>query len=116
LFGGLVQVKHAERLVVIDEWIELSMAAQIGVVLKELRKQVDDVLLTRLTVKERQSSSSLSSPIRSNGDSGNVQGLADAMVQGIVELLSASSVGMTMGTFKCAAMLSAGRDKGTASH
>ena len=116
LFGGLVQVKHVERLVVVDDWIELSMAAQIGVVLKELRKQVDGVLLTRLTVKERQSSASLSSIIIGNGDSAKAQGLADAMVQGIVELLSASTVGMTMNTFNSAAMLSVGRGKGTASY
>jgi ATP-dependent RNA helicase DHX29 len=109
LFGGLVQVKHVERLVVVDDWIELSMAAQIGVVLKQLRKQVDDVLLTRLMAKERQSSSSFSSTTITKGDKAKAQGQADAMVQGIVELLSASSVGMTMDTFNFTTMLSTGQ-------
>lgn len=37
-------VKHTERKVFVDEWIELSMAAQTGVMFRELRKQVDHLL------------------------------------------------------------------------
>jgi HrpA-like RNA helicase len=44
LLGGSVVVKYTERLVIVDEWIEIVMAAQIGVILRELRKKVDLLL------------------------------------------------------------------------
>ena len=47
LFGGSVVVKHTERMVVVDNWMNIGMAAQTGVILRELRKKVD-VLLQRM--------------------------------------------------------------------
>ena len=47
LLGGSVTVRHTERLVLIDDWIHIGMAAQVGVIMRELRKQIDS-LLTRL--------------------------------------------------------------------
>eukprot|EP00980_Cylindrotheca_fusiformis_P015390 scaffold4329_cov115-Cylindrotheca_fusiformis.AAC.7 len=44
LFGGTVDVKYLQRMVVIDDWIEVRMAAQIGVILRELRKKLDILL------------------------------------------------------------------------
>jgi HrpA-like RNA helicase len=44
LFGGNVVVKHTDRLVIVDQWIELNMSAQTGCILKEIKKTVDDVL------------------------------------------------------------------------
>lgn len=45
LFGGDIVVKHIERLVIVDEWIEInSMPAQTGVLLREIKKQVDNIL------------------------------------------------------------------------
>lgn len=44
LFGGDVVVKHLERKVFVDDWIQLDMAAQTGVVFRELRRKLDIVL------------------------------------------------------------------------
>lgn len=44
LFGGTVVVKHAERKVLVDDWIELSIAAQTGVLFRELRHEIDSLL------------------------------------------------------------------------
>ena len=44
LFGGSVVVKHTERRVVVDGWMEISMAAQVGVFLREIRTQLDLIL------------------------------------------------------------------------
>jgi Oligonucleotide/oligosaccharide-binding (OB)-fold/Helicase associated domain (HA2) len=84
LFGGLIQVKHVERRVLVDDWIELSMAAQIGVMLKELRKELDSVLLTQLAI-------STTNKTKPNIDKYKAQETADLMVEEIVNLLSASS-------------------------
>ena len=40
LFGGSVVVKHTERTVTIDEWMNITMAAQTGCILRELRKKM----------------------------------------------------------------------------
>jgi len=62
LFGGPLVVKHTDRIVVVDEWMEIEMAAQIGVMLKELRRQVENLLLKLVVVnnkdKDNESSSS----------------------------------------------------------
>lgn len=55
LFGGNVLVKHLERFVVVDDWIEIKMAAQTGVYLREIKKQLDAVLhkmISRANAKE----------------------------------------------------------------
>ena len=44
-------VKHTERKVVVDDWIELSMAAQTGVIFREVRKQVDRLLQDFLDIE-----------------------------------------------------------------
>jgi ATP-dependent RNA helicase DHX29 len=44
LFGGSVIVKHTQRLVVVDEWIEIKMAAQVGVFLRQIRSELDLLL------------------------------------------------------------------------
>jgi hypothetical protein len=50
LFGGSVVVKHFERKVVVDDWIELDMAAQTGVRFRQLRKRLDEVLQQKIRV------------------------------------------------------------------
>ena len=55
LFGGSVLVKHVDRLVIIDDWIEVKMAAQTGCLLREIKKKVDNVLrkmIDRANIKE----------------------------------------------------------------
>lgn len=44
-FGGEIQIKHLDRKVVIDEWVELEMAAQTAVLCRDLRQRLDNVLL-----------------------------------------------------------------------
>ena len=72
LFGGTVAVKHTERLVVVDDWIKIGMAAQMGVVMRELRKQVD-VLLQQMI---------------ESSESSETEKIGSNMVQGIVHILS----------------------------
>ena len=48
LLGGSVVVKYTDRQVVVDDWIEIGMAAQIGVILRELRSKVDGMLQTMI--------------------------------------------------------------------
>jgi len=47
LFGGSVEVKHRERMVVIDDWMSIGMSAQTGVILRELRNRMG-ILLQRM--------------------------------------------------------------------
>jgi len=68
IFGGDVVVKHVERKVLVDDWIELTIAAQTGVMFRELRRKLDLLLLSLI---EKADSSS-----------------GDGMVDGIVNLLS----------------------------
>lgn len=44
LFGGHIDVRHKQRKVLIDDWIEIEMAAQVGVLLRQLREQIDELL------------------------------------------------------------------------
>jgi ATP-dependent RNA helicase DHX29 len=44
LFGGSVAVKHLDRKVIVDDWIEIGMAASTGVMMRELRRQVNGLL------------------------------------------------------------------------
>lgn len=44
LFGTNVIVKHTERLVIVDDWIQIAMAAQTSVMLREIKKQLSSVL------------------------------------------------------------------------
>ncbi len=73
LLAGSVVVKHTERLVIVDGWIEINMAAQLGVITKELRKSAD-ALLVKMIDKEAVS---------------ETETMGVALVQGIVNLLAA---------------------------
>ena len=45
LFGGSdVVLKHVDRLMILDGWIRIRMGAQLGVILMDLRKQLDLML------------------------------------------------------------------------
>jgi hypothetical protein len=44
LFGGDSVVLHTERRVVIGGWLDIKMSAQVGVLLKRLRQQIDLLL------------------------------------------------------------------------
>ena len=68
LFGGDVVVKHLERKVLVDEWIELDLAAQTGVMFRELRRKLDVLLLSLVEKADSRS--------------------GDDMVDGIVKLIT----------------------------
>ena len=55
LFGGTILVKHMDRLVKIDEWITLNVAAQTGVIFRELRLRID--LLLKEIIEQTSSNS-----------------------------------------------------------
>jgi len=44
LFGGDMVVKHLDWKVVVDEWIELAVAAQSGAMFQQLRGKLDAFL------------------------------------------------------------------------
>ena len=44
IFGPSLKVLHLERKVVVDDWIELNVAAKTGVMFREIRHHVDRVL------------------------------------------------------------------------
>mmetsp|Transcript_5753 Transcript_5753/g.16592 ORF Transcript_5753/g.16592 Transcript_5753/m.16592 type:complete len:201 (-) Transcript_5753:147-749(-) len=70
LFGRSLVVKHLDRKVVVDDWIELNIAAQTGVMFSNLRQEVD-VLLKEM--------------IQNPNDS---HGKGNRMIRGIVNLLA----------------------------
>lgn len=74
LFGKSIVVRHLERKVVLDDSVELKIAAQTGVAFRELRYELE-VLLKQMIEN---------AGIASSTDSAN----QERMVQGIVELLS----------------------------
>jgi HrpA-like RNA helicase len=80
IFGGTIVVKHTERKVCLDEWIELGMAAKTGVMFRELRKEVDCLL--EAVFEDTDSAT--------NKSARNAE--ATKMIDGIVQLLVANSV------------------------
>lgn len=70
LFGKSIIVRHLERKVVVDDWIELKIAAQTGVAFRELRHEIEGILKEMIE----------------NAGAKNTN--ADRMIGGIVELLS----------------------------
>eukprot|EP00985_Skeletonema_marinoi_P019452 scaffold11150_cov203-Skeletonema_marinoi.AAC.2 len=72
LFGGSVVVKHTERKVLVDGWMELPMAAQVGVFLREIRKQLE-VLLQK---------------VFEHSDKRQIEKMDHDMIEGIVSILS----------------------------
>jgi ATP-dependent RNA helicase DHX29 len=77
LFGGHIEVRHLQRLVVVDDWIELGMAAQTGVMFRELRRQVSELLEDMIANKHYRKHH------RDDGDPSQV-------IDGIVKLLTSS--------------------------
>ena len=77
LFGGTVVVKHMERKVIIDGWIELQMAAQVGVFLREIRKQLDSYLQKVFEQKDAEEQD---------------EKVDNDMIEGIVRILTSESV------------------------
>jgi HrpA-like RNA helicase len=66
LFGSKLQVLHTERKVLIDDWIELPVAAKTGVVFREIRNRLDDLLT--LVIEDSHSSNRDSSLRQWAGD------------------------------------------------
>lgn len=77
LFGGPLVVKHTDRMVVVDEWMQIEMSAQIGVMMKELRRQVESLLLKLVVVSDK--------------DDGNSSREGKEIINSIVEILSQTS-------------------------
>ena len=85
LFGGPLVVKHTERIVVVDEWMEIEMAAQIGVMLQQLRRQIEVLLLKLVVVSSNDNIT--------KGDNGNNTSSSgkNAIIKSIVDILSRTS-------------------------
>lgn len=86
LFGGPLVVKHTDRIVVVDEWMEIEMAAQIGVMLKELRKEVEDLLLKLVVVNSDDNNHNNNATNRVASSFGG-----NAIINSIVDILSHAS-------------------------
>jgi len=82
LFGGPLVVKHTDRIVIVNDWMEIEMAAQIGVMLKELRRQVENLLLKLIVVNGNDHTTD-----------GNTQSSSErkAVISSIVDILSHTS-------------------------
>ncbi|KAL1500164.1 hypothetical protein AB1Y20_012834 [Prymnesium parvum] len=52
LFGGEIKVKHAQHIISIDKWIEVSAAPTLAVLFKELRARLDTLLLQKIADPE----------------------------------------------------------------
>ena len=48
LFGGAVKVKHAQQLVTVDGWIEFEASPRVGVLFRQMRQELDRLLLQKL--------------------------------------------------------------------
>lgn len=72
LFAKSIKVIHTERKVVIDDWIELNIAAQIGVMFRELQKKVTNMLKDMIT----------------NINKNDYSKDRNSLIEGIVKLLS----------------------------
>ena len=48
LFGGKIEVQHAQGTISIDRWATFQASAKIGVLLKEIRNQIDRVLARKI--------------------------------------------------------------------
>lgn len=81
VFGGPLVVKHTERKVIVDDWIEIPMAAQTGVMFREVRTQVDRLLQGFLQVKDSKNGTMATTTAKTSERQ-------RAMVKGVVRLLS----------------------------
>ena len=48
LFGGELDVKHEQGKLVLDDWCEFNAPAKIGVLARELRKKIDQLLTNKV--------------------------------------------------------------------
>jgi hypothetical protein len=50
LFGGDVDVRHIESIVVVDKWLRLSVAAQHAVLVVALRGKLQEIMRAKIEV------------------------------------------------------------------
>lgn len=79
LGGSNFEVQHLDRRVTLDGWIDVQMSPQVGVTIREVRKQIQSLLLEQM-----------------NGVETAVQGEANSMktedlIQGLVKILTSKS-------------------------
>ena len=72
LFGGLVEVKHTERTVVVDSWMNIGMAAQTGVLLREIRTRFSELLQRMIE----------------GADANEIEQMDSGLVDGIIKILN----------------------------
>ena len=48
LFGGELKVRHAEQTITVDKWIEFDAAPRVAVLFRQLRAELDKLLLQKL--------------------------------------------------------------------
>ena len=70
---------------VVDDWMEIEMAAQIGVMLQQLRRQIEVLLLKLVVVSSNDNTT--------KGDNGNNASSSgkNAIINSIVDILSRTS-------------------------
>lgn len=52
LFGGKLEVVHEKNLLVLDQWIHFQAVARIGVLIKAIRKHLDQLLMAKIETPE----------------------------------------------------------------
>lgn len=82
LFGKSLTIKHFERKVIVDDWVEIGVAAQTAVTIRAIRLQLDQLLTSYF---DRSCTRLQFSPIPGRSPS-------DSTVDSIVRLLTHSSV------------------------
>lgn len=58
LFGGQITVNHEKGLVLVDEWASFKAPARIGVLIRELRQEVSELLARKIANPKLQISDS----------------------------------------------------------
>jgi ATP-dependent RNA helicase DHX57 len=53
LFGGKLTVLHEKGEILVDDWARLRAPAKVGVLVRELRKLLDDLMLAKLADPSR---------------------------------------------------------------
>ena len=81
---GSFVVQHLARTLVVDDWMEIPMAAQIGVMLQQLRHQIEVLLLDLVDTTPFSSSSTL----RPDDRKVALQSERTAIITGIVDIIS----------------------------
>ena len=52
LFGGELKVQHAQQTIAVDGWIEFSAPPRVAVLFKQLRAELDKLLLAKIETPE----------------------------------------------------------------